>query len=272
LPDTGRPVPRTDHALSAPRLPRLIFIRPCSAQQHLFPGDMNPGARRAPALRAAAGPEPSPGRVTSRNPPVFWTSTHPDIAAPPQRLKPMSNEPSVTDLMARARNRDKQARDALVERYAALIWSICRRHRRRLDGADDVGQSVWLQPVDQLDKARDPAALPGWLATTTRRERARVLRAVHGPHAARHAQDAETIPATRLGWPKAATRGGAPGGAVRGSPAVTASSAGRRRRRGPGRHDHPGEVVLVAALTIIGRAGRGPAARPGGGSASRLGR
>ncbi|MFY9668272.1 MAG: hypothetical protein WAK44_10030 [Trebonia sp.] len=43
----------------------------------------------------------------------------------------MSDEPSVTDLMARARNRDKQARDTLVERYAPLIWSICRRHRRR---------------------------------------------------------------------------------------------------------------------------------------------
>ena len=106
----------------------------------------------------------------------------------------MSDEPSVTDLMARARNRDKQAWDALVERYAPLIWSICRRHRLVGADADDVGQRVWLQLVDQLDKVRDPAALPGWLATTTRRECARVLRAVRGPHAARHAQDAETIP------------------------------------------------------------------------------
>jgi DNA-directed RNA polymerase specialized sigma24 family protein len=48
--------------------------------------------------------------------------------------------------------------------------------------------------VDQLDKIRDPAALPGWLATTTRRECVRVLRAVRGPHAARYARDAETIP------------------------------------------------------------------------------
>jgi RNA polymerase sigma factor (sigma-70 family) len=106
----------------------------------------------------------------------------------------MSDEPPVTDLMARERNRDKQAWDALVERYAPLIWSICRRHR--LDGADadDVGQSVWLQLGDQLDLVRDPAALPGWLATTTRRECVRALRAVRGPHAARQAQDAETIP------------------------------------------------------------------------------
>ena len=106
----------------------------------------------------------------------------------------MRNDPVVTDLVTRARNGDRQAWDALVERYAPLIWSICRRHR--LDGADadDVGQSVWLQLVDQLDKVRDPAALPGWLATTTRRECIRVLRTVRGPHAAGYSLDAETIP------------------------------------------------------------------------------
>ena len=106
----------------------------------------------------------------------------------------MRNDPVVTDLVTRARNGDRQAWEALVERYAPLIWSICRRHC--LDGADadDVGQGVWLQLVDQLDKVRDPAALPGWLATTTRRECTRVLRTVRGPHAAGYSLDAETIP------------------------------------------------------------------------------
>ena len=106
----------------------------------------------------------------------------------------MRNDPVVTDLVTRARNGDKQAWDALVERYAPLIWSICRRHRLADADADDVGQSVWLQLVDQLDKVRDPAALPGWLATTSRRECARVLRGAHGPNAARYALNAETIP------------------------------------------------------------------------------
>ena len=82
----------------------------------------------------------------------------------------MRDDPVVTDLVTRARNGEKQAWDALVERYAPLIWSICRRHRLGGADADDVGQSVWLQLVDQLDKFRDPAALPGWLATTTRRD------------------------------------------------------------------------------------------------------
>ena len=58
----------------------------------------------------------------------------------------------VRDLVGRARNGDKQAWDALVERYAPLIWSICRRHRLGHADADDVGQSVWLRLVDQLDR------------------------------------------------------------------------------------------------------------------------
>jgi RNA polymerase sigma factor (sigma-70 family) len=91
----------------------------------------------------------------------------------------MRDDPVVTDLVTRAANGDRQAWDALVERYAPLIWSICRRYR--LDGADaeDVGQAVWLHLVEHLGNLRDPAALPGWLATTTRRKCCRVRRAAH---------------------------------------------------------------------------------------------
>ena len=117
--------------------------------------------------------------------------THPDPAGD---ADPAHIELMVTDLVTRARDGQKQAWDALVERYAPLIWSICRRHR--VDGADagDVGQSVWLCLVDQLDKIRDPAALPGWLATTTRRECGRVLRTARGPRAAGYLPDTENIP------------------------------------------------------------------------------
>src|SRR5436853_6151726 len=78
--------------------------------------------------------------------------------------EPVHDHPVAT-LVMRARNGDELAWDALVERYAPLIWSLCRRYR--LDGADanDVGQNVWLQLVNQLRNIRDPAALPGWLAT-----------------------------------------------------------------------------------------------------------
>ena len=106
----------------------------------------------------------------------------------------MRDDLAVADLVARARDGDQQAWDALVERHAPLIWSICRRYR--LSGADakDAAQAVWLLLVDQLDKIRDPAAIAGWLATTTRRECCKALRAARRPQAAYPDLDAETIP------------------------------------------------------------------------------
>jgi RNA polymerase sigma factor (sigma-70 family) len=88
----------------------------------------------------------------------------------------MRDDPVVTDLVTRARNGDPQAWDGLVQRYAPLIWSICRHYRLSDADAEDVGQVVWLRLVDQLDNLRVTAALPGWLATTTRRECFRVQR------------------------------------------------------------------------------------------------
>jgi len=102
----------------------------------------------------------------------------------------------VTDLVTRAKNGEKHAWDALVERYAPLIWSICRRYRLNDADAEDVGQAVWLKLVNHLD-LRDPAALPGWLATTTRRECIRVVRAAGGPPAGEQALDAGNIPDTQ---------------------------------------------------------------------------
>jgi RNA polymerase sigma factor (sigma-70 family) len=84
----------------------------------------------------------------------------------------------IADLLASAQDGDQQAWDTLVDRYAPLVWSICRRYRLSRADADDVGQDVWLQLVAHLDTIRDPAALPGWLATTTARQCARAARAV----------------------------------------------------------------------------------------------
>jgi RNA polymerase sigma factor (sigma-70 family) len=103
-------------------------------------------------------------------------------------------EDQVVTLMTRARDGDQQAWDALVERYAPLIWSICRRYQLSSADAEDVAQTVWLRLVDRLDKVRDPAAIAGWLATTTRRECCRALRVARRPQAAWPALDAETIP------------------------------------------------------------------------------
>ena len=107
------------------------------------------------------------------------------------------DDPLVIHLVTRARGGDKRAWDALVERYAPLIWSICRKYRLSRDDADDAGQIVWLRLVDQLDQIRNPAALAGWLATTTRRECGRLVRAGHAPGAVVCELDAEIIPDER---------------------------------------------------------------------------
>jgi RNA polymerase sigma factor (sigma-70 family) len=107
----------------------------------------------------------------------------------------MCDDPVVTDLVAHARAGDKQAWDALAERYAPLIWSICRRYGLAGGDADHVGKSVWLHLMDQLATIQDPAALAVWLAATTRRECGRMLRAARETQAAAgYPVDAETIP------------------------------------------------------------------------------
>jgi len=106
----------------------------------------------------------------------------------------MRDYPPITDLVTRARNGDKQAWDQIVERYAPLIWSICRQYRLKDADAEDVGQMVWLHLVDHLGDLRDPAALPGWLATTTRRQCIRVRRtAARLPQATGPIMDAENM-------------------------------------------------------------------------------
>jgi RNA polymerase sigma factor (sigma-70 family) len=106
----------------------------------------------------------------------------------------MGAELLVTDLMTRARNGDKQAWDALVERYAPLVWSICRRHGLGRAEAGDVSQTVWLRLVDELAAVRDQAGLPGWLAAATVRECGRARRAAERQQAAGYMLDAADIP------------------------------------------------------------------------------
>ena len=123
----------------------------------------------------------------------MMTTTASDTLAPPLPANSEADE-VLRDLVARAKDGDDHAWDALVERYAPLVWSICRRHRLGRADADDVAQSVWLRLVDQLDRVREPAALPGWLATTTRRECLRVSCAARGPHASIYPLDVENLP------------------------------------------------------------------------------
>jgi RNA polymerase sigma factor (sigma-70 family) len=63
-----------------------------------------------------------------------------------------------------------------VERYTSLLWAVARSYRLSAADAADVVQTTWLRLVEHLDQVADPDRLPGWLATTTRRECLRLLR------------------------------------------------------------------------------------------------
>jgi RNA polymerase sigma factor (sigma-70 family) len=71
---------------------------------------------------------------------------------------------------------DARAWEQLVDRFAGLVWSICRMHRLNDDDAADVVQLTWLRLLENLERIRDPRRLAGWLATTCRRECLALLR------------------------------------------------------------------------------------------------
>ena len=89
----------------------------------------------------------------------------------------MRDDPHVVALVTRASGGDQDAWYELDDRYAPLVYTICTRYRLSNHDIEDVGQNVWLLLVEQLGKLREPAALPGWLATTTARECLRVVTA-----------------------------------------------------------------------------------------------
>lgn len=88
----------------------------------------------------------------------------------------MRDDPTLAALVARAAKGDQSAWDELIERFAPLVWSICRRYSLERADIDDIAQNVWLKLVERLPTIREPNALPGWLATTTQRECLRLLR------------------------------------------------------------------------------------------------
>jgi RNA polymerase sigma factor (sigma-70 family) len=58
-----------------------------------------------------------------------------------------------------------------------MVWSVARGFRLDESTAKDVAQTVWLRLIENIDSIEDPERLPGWLATTARREALRVARA-----------------------------------------------------------------------------------------------
>jgi RNA polymerase sigma factor (sigma-70 family) len=85
-------------------------------------------------------------------------------------------ERDTAELLAAAGAGDSTAWDALVERYARLVWSVARGFALSAADAADVSQTTWLRLVEHLGRLREPEHLGGWLAATARHECLRILR------------------------------------------------------------------------------------------------
>ena len=104
---------------------------------------------------------------------------------------------SVADLVRAASAGDSAAWDALVARFSGLLWATARGHRLSESDSADVVQTTWLRLLENLGRIDDPERLPGWLATTVRRECLAVLRKGKREHAFGDDDAVATIPDPR---------------------------------------------------------------------------
>lgn len=69
-----------------------------------------------------------------------------------------------------ALNGDVTAWSKIVDDFSGTMWHWARSQGLNHDDAEDVCQDVWYLLRDKGNTITDPRALPGWLATTTRRQ------------------------------------------------------------------------------------------------------
>jgi RNA polymerase sigma factor (sigma-70 family) len=93
--------------------------------------------------------------------------------------EPMSDEPhqgQFAGLVDAAKAGNASAYSDLVTRFEGTVHAIAIRITRNPEDARDVVQQTWLILIHKVDTIQSADALPGWLATTARREALRVVR------------------------------------------------------------------------------------------------
>ena len=102
----------------------------------------------------------------------------------------MGEDPAAqaTALVGAARRGDGPAWEQLIAAFSPMMRAIARSFRLAPSDVDDVVQDTWIALLASIDDLRNPAAVPGWLATTVRRRSLGLLRA------AKHEQAAHDLP------------------------------------------------------------------------------
>ncbi|GII01554.1 sigma-70 family RNA polymerase sigma factor [Planobispora takensis] len=72
---------------------------------------------------------------------------------------------------------DAAAWKALVEGLSPLVWSVVRAHRLNEADGIEVYQTAWFRLAQHLRRIREPDKVAAWLASTTRHECLKVLKA-----------------------------------------------------------------------------------------------
>ncbi|MEA2188412.1 MAG: hypothetical protein QOK16_3423 [Solirubrobacteraceae bacterium] len=85
------------------------------------------------------------------------------------------SEHELLELVAAARRGDNAAWRRLIERFDRMLRGIARSYRLSAADVDDAVQATWTRLHQHIGALREPAAIAGWLATTTRRESLRML-------------------------------------------------------------------------------------------------
>lgn len=101
------------------------------------------------------------------------TALHPEVAHPVDSGAMADSD--VALLLTAAAHGDGAAWETLVDRYGRLVWSVVRSFGVDMATAADISQTVWLRLIEHSGGIRDPQRLPGWLATTAKREAIRVI-------------------------------------------------------------------------------------------------
>ena len=113
----------------------------------------------------------------SEGEPSWHRPRHHTHSIPPggHSLTPESDPMSLADeddasLVARCRDRDPAAWEALVRRYQRLVYAIVRRAGLDEHAAADVFQTVFARLLAHLPRISQPDRLQAWIVTTAKRE------------------------------------------------------------------------------------------------------